>query len=118
VRASLYRLGTVLLSVAAPMETGCAQTLLHLPPADRVRLAEGRQLATRVCDRIWPGWGQTKFQVLLVGDSVGMVLYGLDDTLPVTLEMMIAHGAAVVRGDEADAVVRSVLAALNRQLAG
>jgi len=34
-----------------------------------VRLAEGRQLATRVCDRIWPGWGQTKFQVLLVGDS-------------------------------------------------
>lgn len=68
-RASLYRLGTVLLSVAAPMETGCAQTLLHLPPADRVRLAEGRQLATRVCDRIWPGWGQTKFQVLLVGDS-------------------------------------------------
>ena len=36
--------------------------------------------------------------LLLVGDSVGMVLYGLDDTLPVTLEMMIAHGAAVVRG--------------------
>ncbi|MDR3515989.1 MAG: 3-methyl-2-oxobutanoate hydroxymethyltransferase [Azospirillaceae bacterium] len=36
--------------------------------------------------------------VLLVGDSVGMVLYGFDSTLPVTLEMMIAHGAAVVRG--------------------
>jgi hypothetical protein len=69
VRSSLYGPGIVLLSVAAPMETGCAQTLLHLPPADRVRLAEGRQLAGRVCDRIWPGWGQTKFQVLLVGDS-------------------------------------------------
>ena len=37
---------------------------------------------------------------LLVGDSLGMVLYGLDNTLPVTLEMMIAHGAAVVRGAE------------------
>src|SRR5260221_7438590 len=36
--------------------------------------------------------------LLLVGDSVGMVLYGLPSTLPVTLEMMIAHGAAVMRG--------------------
>lgn len=35
---------------------------------------------------------------LLVGDSLGMVLYGLDSTLPVTLDMMINHGAAVVRG--------------------
>lgn len=36
--------------------------------------------------------------LLLVGDSLGMVVYGLPSTLPVTLEMMIAHGAAVVRG--------------------
>ncbi len=35
---------------------------------------------------------------LLVGDSLGMVLYGFESTLPVTLDMMIAHGAAVVRG--------------------
>ncbi len=35
---------------------------------------------------------------LLVGDSLGMVLYGMDSTLGVTLDMMIAHGAAVVRG--------------------
>jgi 3-methyl-2-oxobutanoate hydroxymethyltransferase len=38
--------------------------------------------------------------VLLVGDSVGMVLYGFESTLPVTLAMMIAHGAAVRRGSE------------------
>lgn len=36
--------------------------------------------------------------MLLVGDSLGMVVYGLPSTLPVTLDMMCAHGAAVVRG--------------------
>jgi 3-methyl-2-oxobutanoate hydroxymethyltransferase len=36
--------------------------------------------------------------VLLVGDSLGQVIYGLPSTLQVTIEMMIAHGAAVVRG--------------------
>ncbi|MFM9889130.1 MAG: 3-methyl-2-oxobutanoate hydroxymethyltransferase [Rickettsiales bacterium] len=35
--------------------------------------------------------------MLMVGDSLGMVVYGFDSTLPVTLELMIAHGAAVVR---------------------
>lgn len=34
--------------------------------------------------------------MLLVGDSLGMVIYGYESTLPVTLEQMIAHGAAVV----------------------
>lgn len=42
---------------------------------------------------------------LLVGDSLGMVLYGFESTLPVTLEMMIAHGAAVVRGSARACVV-------------
>lgn len=36
--------------------------------------------------------------ILLVGDSLGQVIYGLPSTLAVTPEMMIAHGAAVVRG--------------------
>lgn len=36
--------------------------------------------------------------LLLVGDSLGQVIYGLDSSVPVTLEMMAAHGAAVVRG--------------------
>ncbi|MCM2399115.1 3-methyl-2-oxobutanoate hydroxymethyltransferase [Rhizobium sp. S95] len=35
---------------------------------------------------------------LLVGDSLGMVLYGMDTTVGVTMEMMIAHGQAVMRG--------------------
>lgn len=43
--------------------------------------------------------------MLLVGDSLGMVVYGFDSTLPVTLDMMIAHGAAVVRGSKSACVV-------------
>lgn len=36
--------------------------------------------------------------VLLVGDSLGMVMHGHDTTLPVSLDMMVMHSAAVVRG--------------------
>ncbi len=36
--------------------------------------------------------------LLLVGDSVGMVVHGLDSTVGVTLDMMILHGQAVMRG--------------------
>ncbi|MEH3122240.1 MAG: 3-methyl-2-oxobutanoate hydroxymethyltransferase [Sphingomonas phyllosphaerae] len=43
--------------------------------------------------------------MLLVGDSLGQVIYGLPSTVPVTLEMMAAHGAAVVRGSHHALVV-------------
>ena len=42
---------------------------------------------------------------LLIGDSLGMVVYGFDTTLPVTIDLMIAHGAAVVRGSKTSLVV-------------
>ena len=48
--------------------------------------ARTAQLLDRHCD------------LLLVGDSLGQVIYGLDTTVRVTVEMMAAHGAAVVRG--------------------
>ena len=44
------------------------------------------QLADAECD------------LVLVGDSVGMVLHGLPSTLDVTMEMMVMHGRAVSRG--------------------
>jgi len=43
--------------------------------------------------------------MLLVGDSLGQVIYGLPSTVPVTLEMMAAHAAAVVRGSYQSLVV-------------
>ena len=43
--------------------------------------------------------------LLLVGDSLGMVLYGFDSTIPVTLDMMCQHGAAVCRGSSHALVV-------------
>jgi len=43
--------------------------------------------------------------MLLVGDSLGQVIYGLPSSVPVTLDMMAAHGAAVVRGSWHAAVI-------------
>jgi 3-methyl-2-oxobutanoate hydroxymethyltransferase len=55
--------------------------------------ARQAQLLDRHCD------------ILLVGDSLGQVIYGLPSTIPVTLEMMAAHAAAVVRGSYHSLVV-------------
>lgn len=55
-------------------------------------------LMARVLDR-------AGVDVLLVGDSVGMVLLGFDTTLPVTLDMMVHHTRAVSRGAQRALVV-------------
>src|ERR1700761_4925130 len=43
--------------------------------------------------------------LMLVGDSLGMVMHGLESTLGVTLDMMITHGKAVMRGSSKALVV-------------
>lgn len=55
--------------------------------------AHTAQLVDRHCD------------VILVGDSLGMVMHGLETTIPVTLEMMILQGQAVMRGSKRALVV-------------
>lgn len=43
--------------------------------------------------------------ILLVGDSLGMVIYGMENTTRVTLDMMINHGQAVMRADPTSFVI-------------
>ncbi|HZS64825.1 MAG TPA: 3-methyl-2-oxobutanoate hydroxymethyltransferase [Xanthobacteraceae bacterium] len=43
--------------------------------------------------------------LILVGDSLGMVMHGFETTIPVTLEMMILQGRAVMRGSRRALVV-------------
>lgn len=51
----------------------------------------------KICDEVC--------DLLLVGDSLGMVIHGMPNTLGVTLEHMIMHGQAVVRGADKALVV-------------
>src|ERR1700740_2790969 len=55
--------------------------------------AHTARLVDRYCD------------IILVGDSLGMVMHGLETTVPVTLEMMILQGHAVMRGSKHALVV-------------
>ena len=48
---------------------------------------------------------QAGIDIILVGDSVGSVVSGYDNTLPVTMEEMLYHSRAVVRGSEQALIV-------------
>jgi hypothetical protein len=74
VRWSIRGLPVLLFGIAALPAAGWAQAVPHLRQEDRVRLAEARRLADQVCDRLWPSWGETPFQVLLVSDSAEFLL--------------------------------------------
>jgi 3-methyl-2-oxobutanoate hydroxymethyltransferase len=77
-------------AIRAHKEKGVTAEPLVMLTAYTVRMA---QILDPHCD------------ILLVGDSLGQVIYGLPSTLPVTLEMMCAHGAAVVRGSYHSVVI-------------
>lgn len=51
------------------------------------------------------GFMDPHVDLLLVGDSLGMMVYGLDTTVGVTLDIMIAHGKAVMRGSSKSCVI-------------
>jgi hypothetical protein len=37
-----------------------------LPPLDRIRIAEGQRIASELGDKLWPGWSEAPFAILLV----------------------------------------------------
>jgi 3-methyl-2-oxobutanoate hydroxymethyltransferase len=75
------------------------------PPAIKARKGTGRiacitsytALTTRIVDPL--------VDLILVGDSLAMTVYGMPSTVGVTLEMMIAHGGAVARSAKQACVV-------------
>lgn len=73
-RASIRWLCVLLVAMSAAPSAGRAQAGFQIGEQDRVRLAEARRLADRLGERIWPGWGQTPFPVLLVGDSTEVLV--------------------------------------------
>jgi len=63
-------------------------------------VAEGKPITWLTCYDYPTAYLQEQagIDMILVGDSLGMTMLGLDSTLPVTLEDMIRHAAAVRRG--------------------
>ncbi len=51
------------------------------------------------------GFMDPHVDLLLVGDSLGMMVYGMDTTVGVSLDIMIAHGKAVMRGSSKACVI-------------
>jgi ketopantoate hydroxymethyltransferase len=62
--------------------------------------------ASRLPDNPPPQVDQANIDILLVGDSAGMVVHGHDTTLPITLEQMLTHCQAVARGAQRAFLVR------------
>ena len=54
--------------------------------------------------------------ILLVGDSLGMVLYDYENTLPVTLDQMIEHTKAVMKSTSKSCIIMDLPLALMKNL--
>lgn len=84
-----------------------AQTQVRRKTVKDIAKAKGG--APLVCltayDAVVAGILDPHCDILLVGDSVGMVVHGLPSTVGVSLEMMILHGQAVMRGSKQAFVV-------------
>ncbi len=91
-------------TISPPPASGDAVRRLSIPEFQALK---GQRPAVCLTAYTAPmaGFLDPHVDLLMVGDSLGMVLYGFESTLPVTLEMMIAHGAAVRRGSERALIV-------------
>jgi len=71
----------------------------------RARKGRGRLACLTAYDMPMAKCVDQHCDIVLVGDSLAMVVYGLETTRGVTLDIMIAHGQAVMRGTERACVV-------------
>ena len=84
--------------MSAVPSTGPSEKRSVLPPDIRARKGQAPLVVLTAYTTPMARQVDAHCDVALVGDSVGMVLHGLPSTLGVTLEMMILHGRAVMRG--------------------
>ncbi len=91
---------------APPRRIGGTPLSSRLTPRD-MTLRKGRQPIVCITAYTAPmaGFMDPHVDLLLVGDTVGMIVYGMDNTLGVTLDMTIAHTRAVVRGSARACVI-------------
>ena len=76
-----------------------AKTKLTIPDLIKRKRDKERVVMVAIADFLMAGWAERAgVDVIGVGDSLSMVTYGHETTLPVTLEQMIEHTKAVRRG--------------------
>lgn len=87
------------MSVQSEIRRHTLRSLHAMKGRERVAMLTAYDVVTSTC------LDEAGVEILLVGDSVGNVVYGFETTLPVTLDMILAHTAAVVRGSKRAFVV-------------
>jgi 3-methyl-2-oxobutanoate hydroxymethyltransferase len=87
------------MSVQTEIRRHTLRTLAAMKGRERVAMLTAYDVVTAQC------LDEAGVDILLTGDSLGNVVYGFDSTLPVTLDMMLAHTAAAVRGSKRALVV-------------
>lgn len=86
------------------MSTHTKNTRITVPEI-RARKGKGKIVSLTAYTKWMANLIDSCSEITIVGDSMGMVAYGFESTLQVTLDMMILHGAAVMRGAKRACVV-------------
>lgn len=87
------------MSVQTEIKRHTLRSLSAMKGRERVAMLTAYDVVTAAC------LDEAGCEILLVGDSLGNVIYGFDSTLPVTMDMILAHTGAVVRGSRRAFVV-------------
>jgi 3-methyl-2-oxobutanoate hydroxymethyltransferase len=87
------------MSIHSEIKRHTIRSLRSLKGNERISMLTAYDVVTAQC------LDEAGIEILLVGDSLGNVVYGFETTLPVSFEMILQHTAAVVRGSKRALVV-------------